>query len=91
MRLIDGSVISLSWIEMGNRWFRLGMRSAVIGIDALHLSSKEEAKYWQCGPAFRIGWWTHMSRIYGNGLSIPFTEAEIRAALLPGREKSESD
>jgi len=91
MRLVDGNVISLSWREMGNRWFRLGMRSAAIGIDALHLSSKEEAKYWQCGPAFRIGWWTHMSRTYGKGLSIPFTVAEVHVALLPVQGKSESD
>ncbi len=91
LQLTDGKSVGLSWIEIGNGWFRLGMRSAAIGIETLHLSAKEEAKYWRCGEAFRIGWWTHLSRVHGKDVSVPFTEAEIRIALSPERGKSEAD
>jgi hypothetical protein len=93
IRLSNGNSIFLSRKEIGHPLFQLGTKLARVGLNSKSLErGGSEQDMRQLGLAFQIGWWTRNSIFYGEGVSVPFQEEDIRLALSwIEPEKSESD
>ena len=93
IRLSDGTKMMLAPGEIRNEMFQWGVRTALELLRSKSLGHREDCMYWQCGFAYRIGWWCCNSQFYGKGATVPFSEADIRMILkpVPEVEKWESD
>jgi len=91
LRLRDGTKLSLTEAEIRNDMFQFGVRVALRFLRSKFWGEEDANLYGRAGRAFRVGLWSCCSSFYGEGVSVPFAEREIRSALLPEPEHWEAD
>lgn len=91
IRLSDRTKMALTTTEIRNDMFQFGVRVALRFLQSKFWEEKYGELYGQAGPAFRIGVWVYTSQFYGEDVSVPFTEAQVRSALMPEPEHGEVD